>query len=145
MPPHTADFTDTDDVIASNQYHPNVEWRWTEGKGRGVFAKVPLQRGAVVEWAPVYVFPAADLKTPDKRPSDYAANQLLRVIFWYDDDAPEGPLSCIALGNLSLYNHADAPNVDVVHGPVAQSLAIVALRDIAAGEELCFDYGITWF
>ena len=50
------------------------------------------------------------------------------------------------LGFASLMNHSSDPNCDFVRYIEALALDLFALRDIAAGEELRFDYGMTlWF
>ncbi|WP_437761984.1 hypothetical protein WMF27_01800 [Sorangium sp. So ce281] len=49
-----------------------------------------------------------------------------------------------AWGLLALYNPSATPNV-MNDGPVPDSMAAIALHDIHADEELCFDHGYTWF
>ncbi|WP_434389789.1 SET domain-containing protein [Melittangium boletus] len=129
---------DFDRIIADNQYHPNVEWRVVPGKGRGVFARKDLRKGALVEWAPISRFPSSDLKHQDHRES-----QALHHVFTWSDEP--GREKAYAWGLLALYNHSDTPNVEFRDGPIPESGAAFALRDIAAGEELCIDYGYTWF
>ncbi|WP_437548980.1 SET domain-containing protein-lysine N-methyltransferase [Sorangium sp. So ce327] len=127
-----------DAFIAENQFHPNVVWRRIPGKGRGVFARRFLPKGAVVEWAAVSCFPASDLKTEEHR----GCQALHHVFTWGKEPGRE---KAYAWGLLALYNHSTTPNVEMDDGPVPDSMAAIALRDIQAGEELCFDYGYTWF
>ena len=127
-----------DDLIAANQYHPNVEWRRVPGKGRGVFARKDLPRGSIIEWAPISRIPMGDFKHADHRES-----QALRYTMTWSTEP--GREKALCWGFLTLYNHSDTPNVEMNDGPVPDSGAAIALRDIQAGEELCFDYGYTWF
>ena len=130
--------SDIDGLIAANQHHPNVEWKRVPGKGRGVFARRFLPRGTVVEWAPISRFPASDLPQ-----ADYRECQALHHVFTWGQEP--GREKAYAWGLLALYNHSDTPNIEMGDGPVPESGAAVALRDIQPGEELCFDYGYTWF
>jgi uncharacterized protein len=127
-----------DEIIAANQFHPNVEWRFVPDKGRGVFARRFLPKGTIVEWAPISRFPASDLKQVEHRD----CQALHHVFTWGSEPGRE---KAYAWGLLALYNHSDTPNVELVDGPVPETGAAVALRDIQAGEELCYDYGHTWF
>jgi SET domain-containing protein len=50
------------------------------------------------------------------------------------------------LGYTSLVNHSAAPNCTFIRHFDELALDLVASRDIAAGEEITFDYGMTlWF
>ena len=52
----------------------------------------------------------------------------------------------MVLGYTSLVNHSPEPNCDIVRYIDALALDLVAVRPIAAGEELTIDYGLTlWF
>ena len=47
---------------------------------------------------------------------------------------------------LMFYNHSDTPNVELEEGPEPFTMSVFALRDIAPGEELMYDYGVPlWF
>ena len=98
--------------------------------GRGVFASVAIDAGAVVEICPVIVVPADEL--------DALEETSLRD-HWYgwgdDGDA------AVAMGHGSFYNHADEPNCTYeVHDGLDDALVVRTLRDVAAGEELTIDY-----
>lgn len=96
-------------------------------KGRGVFAAVPIKKGEGIETAPALVIPDADV--------DRVASTILSSYTFAKRDAYE----IVALGYASLYNHAFDPNAHFVI--VRDAILIVALRAIAEGEEICFDYG----
>jgi SET domain-containing protein len=49
-------------------------------------------------------------------------------------------------GLLMIYNHSDEPNIEFRDGPEPESMSVFAIRDVAAGEELMYDYGVPlWF
>lgn len=127
-----------DAQIRASQFHPHVEWRRVPGKGRGVFARHAIAKGAVLEIAPIYAF--ADAEIAHLR---YESSRLLQVVFTWSRDS--GQERALGWGFLALYNHSHAPNIVLDDGPVPQTGQVVALRDIDAGEELCFDYGHVWF
>lgn len=124
--------------VAQLQHHPNVEWRFVPGKGRGVFARRALARGSVIEVAPVTFFPESHVPT-----ASYDDNAIRPYIFTMEGGP--GRENGLCWGFLALYNHSRDPNMHIDDGPVPDTFAAVALRDIAAGEEICFDYGWTWF
>lgn len=124
--------------VAALQTHPNVEWRFVPGKGRGVFARRPLAKGSVIEVAPVTHFPERHVPT-----DSYDDNPIKHYIFSMENGP--GRENGLCWGLLSLYNHSPDPNMELLDGPVPETFAAVALRDIARGEEICFDYGFTWF
>ncbi|HNN96886.1 MAG TPA: SET domain-containing protein-lysine N-methyltransferase [Pseudomonadota bacterium] len=127
-----------DALIAENQHHPNVVWRRIPGKGRGVFARRDLTKGSVVEWSPISLFDRRFLPA-----GEHHENPALHHIFTMTQQP--GREMGYAWGLLSLYNHSATPNIEMIDGPIPDAMSAVALRDIAAGEELCFDYGLVWF
>lgn len=48
--------------------------------------------------------------------------------------------ACIVLGVISLCNHADDPNAEIICHEVEQMVSLVALRAIPEGEEICIRY-----
>ena len=116
-----------------------VSWRSIPGKGRGVIALRGCPAGTELERSPVIVVPDSDLL---KRPSPPTVlDQYL--LYWSDEPGCEHAMGG---GLLMFYNHSDHPNVEFRSGPDPETISVVALRDIAAGEELVYDYGIElWF
>ncbi len=96
-------------------------------KGRGVFAKEPIKQGEAAESAPALTIPARDV-------GRLSESFLTNYTFSHRDD-----YELIALGYVSLYNHSFDPNAHFVL--MQDSILIIALRPIAAGEEISFDYG----
>jgi SET domain-containing protein len=48
------------------------------------------------------------------------------------------------LGYGSLYNHSDEPNAEYTH-EADDAYSFMAVRDIAAGEEITISYGDEWW
>jgi hypothetical protein len=99
-----------------------------DGGRFGVYARRAFAAGEVVERAPVIVIPGDAW--------DAIARTVLDnyVIAWGERDA------AVALGFGSLYAHSDTPTAIAVPRPEMESLDIVALDDIAVGQEITLDY-----
>ena len=96
--------------------------------GRGVFTAAAISAGSIIELAPVILLSAEDRVTID-------ATRLHDYYFQWD-----GERGAIALGLGSIYNHSEEANAEFscVYG--FRQIRFVALRDIAAGEEITTDY-----
>lgn len=100
------------------------------GKGRGLVATQHVPPGTEIVTCPVIVYDSTDAGRIGKtRLGDYN--------FRFGDHAQR---SCIALGVISLCNHDDAPNAELVCREDEEAMTLVALRPIAAGEEICIKY-----
>lgn len=97
------------------------------GRGRGCFAERGFARGEVIEEAPVVVVPTGQLEHLDRTILENYYFQ------WGEDGA-------VALGRLSLCNHDYAPNAGFERRVASGTVRLVALRDIAAGEEVTINY-----
>jgi SET domain-containing protein len=117
-----------------------ITWRRIPGKGRAVFATAAIAKDEILETSPVLPLALKDSECPGL--GDYS-------LAWGEDvEGGLGPQKdcAIGLGFLSLYNHSEAPNVTFDHDYDGEEIAVRALRDIAAGEELGIDYGVPlWF
>ena len=114
-------------------------------RGRGVIADAPIGKGELVERSPVLVIPPQDRAAVD-------ATVVFTYVFMWEHGTVEEDLyrhegrSAIALGYTSLLNHSYAPNCEFIRHIDDLAIDLVALRDIAAGEELTIDYQMTlWF
>jgi hypothetical protein len=99
-------------------------------KGRCVVAARPIPKGTLVLADPVVIVPRSEAEHVER-------TVLGRYVFTWDDD---GNL-CAVLGLGSLVNHAPEANVELDSNLAAGTMDFVAARDIAAGEELVYDYG----
>ncbi len=100
-------------------------------KGRGVFAARPFGAGEVVEECPVLLF---------KKPYEVLHRELKNFVFHWP--VPEGAAStqALALGYGSLYNHANPSNLRYETDTERRVMRYVAVREIAADEELTINY-----
>ena len=103
-----------------------IEIKRVRGKGRGVFARRPIEAGEVIETCPVLVLPAGSVE-------DFPAGIGGYVFEW-----GRGKLA-LALGYGSLYNHSYRPNARYVD-LAGRTKLFTAIRDIATGEEITVNY-----
>lgn len=101
-----------------------IEIRYTRSKGRGVFARTAIKKGALIERVPVVVVTWDEIDESELASYAYS---------WTDTKA------AIALGYGSLYNHSFKPNAKYEDAG-RQTKEFVAIRDIAAGEEITVNY-----
>ena len=100
----------------------------TEEKGRAVYTSIDINKGDVIESAPVIICDSVDTKLIHKtRLHDY-------YFTWGEKE------SAIALGFGSLYNHSENPNTEFILDYDNLSIDFEALRDIKAGEEITINY-----
>lgn len=99
-------------------------------KGRGLVATEGIAQGAEIVRCPVIVYDDADAGRISKtRLGDYN--------FRFGERQNR---ACIILGVISLCNHADEPNAEIVCHEAELMVSLVALRAIAEGEEICIRY-----
>jgi uncharacterized protein len=109
-----------------------VEIRAAGAKGRGVFARVPIRKGEVIERCPVIEL---------DRDTGMFINGLVLGEYVYQWDGKDGESGvAVALGYGSLYNHSYTPNAVYEQREREKLLVIRALRDIPAGEEVQVNY-----
>ena len=92
--------------------------------GLGVFAKQDIAKNEIVERG--IMFP---IKNVD-------GNENAHLHIWSSD----GSIWASASGCLTLYNHSGSPNIKKNGNLDENTIEVVALRDIKAGEELCNTY-----
>lgn len=100
------------------------------GRGRAMFARRRFSKGEVIERAPVIVIPKEQWPDAEKTVlSDYAFD-------WGKHDEH----AAIALGYISIYNHSYTPNAYLEQELDNLMMEIVALEDIAPGDEITINY-----
>lgn len=109
---------------------PDVTVGPSPGRGRGVFARRRFVPGETIEVCPVIALSEADgRKLDDTALYDY-----------YFGWGRDGLQAAIALGYGSLYNHAVTPNAEHRKNAADGTVTVVAVREIAAGEEIFIHY-----
>lgn len=112
----------------------DIEIRFCEGKGRGVYARRDFRAGEIIEQAPVIVLGDDQYELLN--------HTALRDYYF---DWGEG-CCAIPLGHSLIYNHADDPNAFTRRDLARGMIAFVAGRDIAAGQEIVHRYQCPpWF
>ncbi|KAJ2632204.1 hypothetical protein H4R22_001443 [Coemansia sp. RSA 1290] len=114
-----------------------LELRCHPQRGRGVFTRNAIGRGTLVHISPVLIFGHEEYR-------DYGKHTCLDH---YTYRWQKGQYA-LALGLGSMFNHEPpgSENVGFVRDMDRALIKYVALRDIAAGEELCICYGSNvWF
>jgi len=117
---------------------PYHEVRESAIQGRGVFAARRIPKDT---WIVQYTGEIITHEESDRRYDDEAMDRHHTFLFILDDtyciDAAVG-------GSDARYiNHSCEPNCEAVYAEDAREIWIVAVRDIAKGEELTYDYGFT--
>ena len=104
--------------------------RQIKGKGRGVVATVEIAPRTTIVTCPVIVYDDADAGRISKtRLGDYN--------FRFGERQQR---ACIILGAISLCNHDEHPNAEISCDEVNQTVTLIALEAIGAGEEICIRY-----
>ena len=115
--------------------HPDIYIAITESKGRGIYCKTDLPADQVIEISPVIVMSEDDRKLLDKTLlHDY-------IFEWTPDGAR---MCCMALGYVPIYNHSYTSNCEYVMNYEEQTISILTMRPIPAGEELTINYNGDW-
>ncbi|GAA4319491.1 SET domain-containing protein [Compostibacter hankyongensis] len=108
---------------------PYLYVRESKGKGRGVFTKEAINKGILIEEAPVLVLSDKD-----------TVKALKTHLYNYLFDWSGKHRSCVALGWASLYNHSYTPNCAGEFDFKKKVMKIKTIRKIEKGEELFINY-----
>ncbi len=117
------------DPVLTPTAPPGLRVQASPGRGRGVFAARAFAVGELIERAAVIVFPRTDVQA-------LVGTLLDDYWFWWDDEH-----NAAALGCGSLYNHDCPASARYERDAATQTIAFVAVRAIAAGEEITINYG----
>jgi len=102
--------------------------------GRGVFTTENIEAGTLIEVSPVIVMSATERKLLDQ-------TLLHDYIFEWGEERDQ---CCMALGYISIYNHAYESNCAYETDFDFGQIRITAIRSIAEGEELFINYNGEW-
>ena len=100
------------------------------GKGRGIFASSPIERGVCFERSPVLVIPQGEKRFVRKTV----------IAEYYFSWGPKGKDRALALGYGSLLNHSYHPNANFKFNYEDNTIDFYALRPISIGEEITINY-----
>lgn len=106
----------------------------TEKRGNGVFTSQSIDKGTVIEIAPVIVMGAADREFLDK-------TLLHDYIFEWGSEKSQ---CCMALGYVPIYNHSYKSNCIYEMDYQHNQISIIAVSNINKGEELFINYNGDW-
>jgi hypothetical protein len=116
-----------------------LEIRSDPVKGRGIFAREPIAAGTLIEGAPVIIVPAEQCPLLDR-------TILHDYYFHWDGDPDDNGRGAVALGLVALCNHSRRPNARARRNLAQDTLDLVALSPISAGDEVTIDYNCPlWF
>jgi len=125
--------------LASTDIRDRVEIGYDPRKGRGVYARALIHPGELIDASPVIVFSAEDCARLDR-------TKIGHYYFHWDGDPDADGRGALALGLVTLCNHAPRPKAKVRRNLAAELLELVATQPIHPGEEVTIDYGCTlWF
>lgn len=99
-------------------------------KGRGIFTTAAIKEGDIIEVCPVIIIPKEEFNLIHE-------SKLHDYYFLWGEDLKS---MAIALGYGSLYNHKVNPNADFILDFVNDSIDIICIKDIEAGEEITINY-----
>lgn len=105
------------------------EVRSSARHGRGLFATEPIPRDTLLMHAPVLLISAEQREA-------LQATIVDDYVYEWDDDGT----AALVLGVSSMCNHAEDPNAYLWLVPEGPSAELVALVDIAPGEEITVSY-----
>lgn len=102
----------------------------SDNRGRGVFTSKNIPANTIIEISPVLVLSGKERKDIEK-------TKLFHYIFEWGKSRKQG---CLALGYISLYNHAYESNCEYEMDFEHRLVTIKTVRKIKKGEELFINY-----
>ena len=110
--------------------------RRIRGKRRGVVATQAIPARTRIVTCPVVTYDWTDAGRIEK-------TRLGEYNFRFGD---QGQRACLVLGVISLCNHSESANAEVVCNESEETMTLVATRTIDPGEEICIRYRrVLWF
>jgi len=114
--------------------HPSLFIAHIEQKGRGVFTKKKIGAGTIIETAPVIALNSV------QRPIVEETDLTNYVFEWGEGHTG----CCVALGWVSIYNHAAPSNCEYIMEFETQTIHIRTVKAVAANTELTINYNGDW-
>lgn len=113
------------------QIHHSLYIQSVEGKGWGVFSKIDLEAGCIIECSPVLIL----------SPEDSGWAKMTAIYDYLFDWKPETTSqTCVAWGYLSMYNHCPEANCAYAMNYAEGTMHIETLRKVPAHTELTINY-----
>lgn len=106
----------------------------SEKKGRGAFAKKPIEKGTVIEIAHVIPIPNKDYK------KIYKTILYNYCYIWEDPEHMPAFRNAITLSISQFINHSFEPNLKYLYDYENKAIEFSTIRDITQGEELTVNY-----
>ena len=101
-----------------------------DSAGRGVFARIAMKKGAIIERCPVLEIP--EYEGPN-------INQTILITYIYYLGKKKERLM-LALGFGSIYNHSETPNAIYSEKYKEETINFIAINDIQKDEEITVNY-----
>src|SRR5260221_8402603 len=98
--------------------------------GRGVFARIAIKKGEIIETCPVIVIPEHDI-------ASLSEGILLTYFYFFGKDKER---MVLALGFGSIYNHTYTPNARYKENEKEMTISFIALKNIKKDEEITVNY-----
>jgi SET domain-containing protein len=102
-----------------------------DGAGRGVFARVNIHEGEIIEESPI-----VDLSN-----EDFGSLKETILINYYFSWGETYDQVAVALGYGSLFNNSESPNAKFIKRFDSQLIEFVAIKDIEKDQEIFINYG----
>ena len=115
-----------------NHLHPFLIIQETTEKGKGVFALQEIQANTLLEVSPVIVLSEKDTKLIHQT----------HLHDYYFSWGKHQQKCAIALGYISIYNHASDANAFHECDFANNTISIFSKTTILAGQEICIDYNM---
>ena len=109
---------------------PSLTVAHSETRGRGVFTSQKIKANTVVEISPVLVFPVKEV-------SDAEKTLLFNYFFEWGVSLKKRALG---MGYISMYNHSYDSNCIYEMDYETDTMKIITVKEIKAGEELFINY-----
>jgi hypothetical protein len=107
--------------------------------GKGIFAEKNFQKEVLLEISPIIELGL---------PLDLITDQVLKDYIFLNGKTSVlnfGPKTYLGLGYISLYNHQDDPNANIIFDFKNLKATVIAKRDINIGDEIFISYGSNYF